>query len=99
MKKLLLVIIVLLSGCFITDTGRRESFTRENPDTPTSIQKDILAGDISIGMTKRQVIASWGYPNNSSFTITKAQRTLSTFYYTRTFVYFTNNKVSALHRY
>lgn len=59
--------------------------------------RNIIQGEISLGMTPEMVIAAWGRPNDSSEYIS-TQGTLLTYQYRDHFVTFMNNKVSSIYR-
>lgn len=73
---LLTIYLLLVGGCSVstqsdfirrTDDALKEYMTGEgyvkwHPNTDENIKNCILSGQITIGMTKEQVFASWGKP-------------------------------------
>ena len=77
MRKSILFIIIgvlLLQGCAnvspITRKDnpitRRKDYVQKHPELKENIRQAILEGKVRLGMTKEQVIASWGEPYNKS---------------------------------
>ena len=107
MKKLLLTICLLLvGGCeaMITDvinkwddslhghTSRRQKYIESNPELHAKTKEYILAGQIVLGMTKSEVVASLGYPRdvNKSVGVWGVDEQWVYGSYTGTYLYFTN---------
>jgi len=42
----------------------RQEIIRRHPEWPEDIKRVVLEGNIQIGMTKEQLLASWGDPDN-----------------------------------
>ena len=59
--KLMLLALILLAGCASQDR-QRSDYVAANPDLDPEIRQTILNGQIRRGMTKDQVLASWGPP-------------------------------------
>lgn len=59
---LLIVPVLLLSGCFMLEPNihTRTQYVTAHPDT--QYRSEILAGDIKVGMSKAEVLAAWGPP-------------------------------------
>lgn len=57
---ILTLTIATLSGCAISAQQRRSDYVESNPTT--SFSGPILNGQIAVGMTKQEVLASWGAP-------------------------------------
>lgn len=98
MRKLLLISFMAV-GCYFTDSGRQESYINEHPSTSLDIKKLILEGLIDVGMTREQIIASWGKPQRVTITTTRSNKIFSTLHYIRTFIYLENDIVTTIHRY
>ena len=45
-------------------SGRRQTYVDSHPDLPVQIRRTILNGQLALGMTREEVIASYGFPNN-----------------------------------
>lgn len=58
---LVTALLLAIAGC-ATDQSRRDQYLQVNPQTEPRISAAITEGSIVIGMTKEEVIASWGYP-------------------------------------
>lgn len=54
--------ILLLSGCATYDYAlqRRQEYVNSHPKLSEDTKKCILEGKVAIGMTKDEVVASWG---------------------------------------
>lgn len=64
MKKIIILMSILcifLSSC-ATAQKRRQDYVKAHPELDDQIKESILNGKIILGMTKAQVIASWGRP-------------------------------------
>jgi regulatory protein YycH of two-component signal transduction system YycFG len=62
----LMIASLLLTGCIWSATPQsRQAFVNNNPGLSYQTKQDILKGNVRIGMTMDEVIASWGYPNKS----------------------------------
>jgi hypothetical protein len=46
--------------------ARRDEYITSHPELPPEIKSAIKSGRLRIGMTKEQVLASWGPPGNTS---------------------------------
>jgi hypothetical protein len=58
---LFIVLLSIFSGCA---GALRESYVKEHPELDGKTKKAILAEKIIIGMSKEEVIASWGNPHD-----------------------------------
>jgi hypothetical protein len=66
MKRLLFlgVILVVMGACMAgTTLGSRQRFVAAFPEMRSEVKSAILAGEVCMGMTEDQVIASIGQPN------------------------------------
>lgn len=54
----------------IENQNRRNSFISENPQISETFKRQILNGQISIGMTREMAEASWGKPSDINRTVT-----------------------------
>lgn len=54
---------------------RRKWYVDNNPSLPLAMQRLILEGRVTIGMTQEQVLASWGWPRDVSRTVTASGTT------------------------
>lgn len=65
---LLLALTFIVSGCdFIRTKGMRVGWLKDHPwvqQTTPAIATAIANGEIIPGMTKAEVLASWGYPHS-----------------------------------
>lgn len=50
----------------------RQEIVSRNPEWPEDVKNAVLQGTLVIGMTKEQVMASWGTPHTVKTTTTKA---------------------------
>lgn len=78
MKTILLIVMtILLSGCFTSQAERaeqvraehkrrRNAYVESHPKAHEKMKETILKGLILIGMTEEEVIASWGFPQKSN---------------------------------
>ena len=64
MKALLTALLsaALLTGCATHGTQQRAAVVAAHPEWPEQTRQDVLSGLIRVGMTKEQVLASWGQP-------------------------------------
>jgi hypothetical protein len=66
MKKIMVLVIALaLTACgFLTkmDRDRRTNYVASHPELTEKVRDCIFQGKIMFGMTKEEVIASWGEP-------------------------------------
>lgn len=62
MKKLLLVILIFVFSCGTAWELRRQDYVSNHLELDSITKNYILNGIIAIGMTKEEVIASWGEP-------------------------------------
>ncbi len=95
MKKLLLILCLIVSGC-TTFKADREKYVSQHPDIKEETKKDIIQGLVSIGMSKDQVRASWGPPSRQGESITTFAHLEHWVYYDSYVIYFENDKVSSI---
>lgn len=50
----------------------RAEIVRRNPGWPAKVKRDVLKGEVHIGMTAEQVRASWGHPRDVNKTVTRS---------------------------
>ncbi len=64
MKKTIIFIGILsiFLSSFTTIQKRRQDYVDAHPELDYQIKESILNGEIELGMTKEQVVASWGHP-------------------------------------
>ena len=67
MKKLIISIVILslvmlFVGCATFAQNRRETYVTTHPNLSEQYKQDILTGRVRLGMSKEEVIASWGKP-------------------------------------
>ncbi len=109
MKRLLaaaaaLVLVCGLAGCMAGMTLRsRQKYVANHPGLDQEVRQAILEGVIMMGMTKDQVVASIGRPNDENISTYEGGETTqfcygeigSNFNFNRyRYVYFTNGKVT-----
>ena len=74
MNKFLIVILLVgficWSGC-ATPEQRRQDYLTEHPELSNDFAKAIKEGNIAIGMTSNEVLASWGKPDQVVATVSK----------------------------
>ena len=97
MKRIFLIGIIwfFLMGCVAAiNAQRREQYILNHPELSANMKRTIAVGTIMIGMTKEQVIASWGRPRDINRTVTRystrEQWVYGEFPYS-TYIYFENN--------
>jgi outer membrane protein assembly factor BamE (lipoprotein component of BamABCDE complex) len=75
MEKRLLssLILMVFLACNLPPTAqeRRSKYLVNHPNLSGKVKNEIRSGQVSIGMTKEQVRASWGYPDDINKTITE----------------------------
>lgn len=98
------IILILLSGCYQDANVRRERFIRTHPDMSKEKIKAIREGRVILGMSPKEVEASWGKPDRIETKVTKyggyrcwiyekiENKGKKRIY----FIYFQDNKVSGL---
>ena len=60
----LAVIPILMAACMAgTTLGSRQKYVAQHPGLAKEVYNAILAGEICMGMTRDQVVASLGYPD------------------------------------
>lgn len=65
------VVVVLLTACVAQQhTKRRQEYIKNHPDITERVKMAIKNGDVLIGMTKEELIASWGQPYDINRTVT-----------------------------
>jgi hypothetical protein len=65
------VVAVLLTACVAQQhTKRRQEYMKNHPDITERVKMAIKNGDVLIGMTKEELIASWGQPYDINRTVT-----------------------------
>lgn len=57
-----LLLVIFLSGCAHHQQINVRNQILSDADTPQHVKEKIINKQISVGMTKKQVIASWGEP-------------------------------------
>lgn len=77
------------------DEKRRQIFVQNHPNLSSQDRKDILAGNIRIGMTREMVIASWGEPKDINRTVGTYGVHEQFIYYSGTYVYIQNGKLTS----
>ena len=101
----LAALVVVCAGCVTMITEKtRGKYLRENPGLSYEVKRAIMAGDIVIGMTEMDVVASIGSPYDINRT-TAAYGTSAQFVYASaamypakpkySYVYFENGKVTS----
>ena len=79
---------------------RRQKYVESHPELDSATQNKILDGVVSIGMTKEMVVAIMGKPYRINETVTKLGMHEQWIYHIEPFpddfVYFENDKVSAM---
>ena len=68
---LFLVFLFFFSGCTTTfamkpSQTQRKKFVEDNSIKNDRIREAILTGEVVLGMTEEQVLASWGQPDDTS---------------------------------
>lgn len=64
------VISMFLAGCVSqTHMKRRMAYVESHPNIESAMKQHIMNGDIALGMTKDEVIASWGEPSQVNRTL------------------------------
>ncbi len=90
MKKLIISIVVLslvmlFVGCASFPTAhtqnRREMYVTTHPNLSEQFRQDILTGRVRLGMSKEEVIASWGKPPTIYVSVNDAVRSETWLYY------------------
>lgn len=71
----------------------REEIVRRNPEWPEEIREKILAGDVSVGMNKKQVRASWGRPSEIMRTEDDSGALHAVWIYDKAFLIFENERL------
>ena len=68
-----LLILMIFLSCTLPPTAqeRRNKYLKSHPNFSWEVKNDIREGKVSIGMTKEQVRASWGAPDDINKTITE----------------------------
>ena len=97
MRSLIAVLsCVLLVGCAVVDyqKTRREQYISANPSTDSNIKNEILNGRVLIGMTKDEVVASWGKPDHINSTVTRSADREQWVYY-GTYLYFDGDRLTS----
>jgi len=100
MKKLLLLLLCLgLCGCVTNNYEliRRSGYVNSHSNLSQDIKQCILEGSVRIGMTKEEVMASWGNPRDkqqhiSAWGITEIWTT-----YDNNILTFFNNKLQSIY--
>lgn len=81
------------------EKARRETYVNSHSNINRKIEQNIIAGKISLGMTKNDVLASWGHPYDTYQTSGKWGRYDQWIYNERIderlYVYFENGKLSS----
>lgn len=96
----MVILTLLLVGCsslpYYTTAETRQKFLMEHPDTPEDIKKNILSQQVSVGMTKDQVIAALGKPGSVGST-TSAYINMEVWtYYQSNLLYFDGDKLASI---
>ena len=66
MKYIMILLVIFLFACSSPEE-RQEVYVSNHPNLRGDIKTFILEGKIMLGMTKEQVIASWGEPEKYIF--------------------------------
>lgn len=66
---LAILFAMLICGCETMKNQRRQDYVTTHPELTQQTKQDILEGRIRIGMTREQVKATWGYPDDINRTV------------------------------
>lgn len=94
------ILFIFLLGCSsipgYSTTASRQGFVSAHPDLSEKIKNDILNKSVSIGMTKDQVLASWGRPSTVGKVLSGSINMESWTYYHSKVLYFEGDKLVSL---
>lgn len=71
-KLIFIFLVILITGCATTSQARasnhesRKNYVESHLELSLGIKQAILQGKVIEGMTKQDVFATWGEPNNTS---------------------------------
>jgi len=72
----------------------RAEIIKRHPEWPEKIKNQIRSGTVTIGMTKQQVLSSWGRPSDINRTVWSSG-TREQWVYNDSYLYFENGKLTS----
>jgi hypothetical protein len=94
MKRIISLLLIIIISLFNVSCAERAAYVAKHPELPITYKKAITAGKIMIGMTKEQVIASWGNPNKINKSV-GSWGVHEQWVYSSQYLYFENGKLTS----
>lgn len=74
----------------------RREFVKRNAKWSEAVKQNVLAGKLELGMTDRQVLASFGKPLEILGTVNEAKRSHELWIYPKTYLIFDNSELVSI---